>query len=175
MDSDFVRKIIRYEPETGKVFWKKRTVDLFKSDWSCRSWNTKYAEKEIMNIDGKGYNSAFILGKQYRIHRLIWLHCYGVYPKIIDHINGDRLDNRLKNLREVTSQENHMNMRVSSKNTSGVTGVYYSKKRNLWCAQMKFDGKTYHLGSSKDKEKAIALRKKEELRLGFSERHGEST
>jgi len=125
-----------------------------------------------MNIDGKGYNSVFIMGEQYRVHRLIWLLVYGHFPKIIDHINGDKLDNRLENLKEVTQQENLMNQRRSSKNTSGVTGVYFNKKRGLWCAQMKFNGETYHLGSSKNKEEVIEMRKKEEQRLGFSRRHG---
>jgi hypothetical protein len=172
MDQKFIRQLIRYEPDTGKVFWKKRDVSLFKSSRSCRSWNTRYAGKEIMNIDGKGYNSVFIMGEQYRVHRLIWLLVYGHFPKIIDHINGDKLDNRLENLKEVTQQENLMNQRRSSKNTSGVTGVYFNKKRGLWCAQMKFNGETYHLGSSKNKEEVIEMRKKEEQRLGFSRRHG---
>lgn len=172
MDQKLIEQLIRYETDTGKCFWKKRDVSLFKSNWSCRSWNTKYAGKEIMNVDGKGYNSVFIMGKQYRVHRLIWLLVYGYFPKIIDHINGNRLDNRLKNLMEVTHQENLMNQRRSSKNTSGVTGVYLNKKRGVWCAQMKFNGITYHLGSSKNKEDVIEMRKKEERRLGFSRRHG---
>jgi len=172
MDQAFLKNIIDYNPETGEVFWKQRCAHLFKNESSCKSWNTRYAGKQIHNVDGKGYNSVFILGNQYRVHRLIWLLVYGYFPKTIDHVNGNPLDNRLENLRSVTSQENHMNQKISSANTSGVTGVYFNRSRGLWCAQMKFNGKAYHLGSSKNKSEAIGLRKKEEERLGFSRRHG---
>ncbi len=65
-----------------------------------------------------------------------------------------------------------MNQKINSQNTSGVCGVYFNKKSKIWCAQMKFNSKTYHLGSSKNFEDAVKLRKAEEKRLGFSERHG---
>lgn len=174
MNKDLVRNLFHYNPESGELVWKKRTRDMFKSDHSCASWNTRYAGKSVKTLDGKGYLCATVLGKRFTAHRLIWLYVNGKWPKFIDHINGVRTDNRISNLREVTIQQNHLNMRKSSNNTSGVTGVYLNKKSNLWCAQMKFKGKTYHLGSSKDKSEAIKMRKDEEKRLGFSERHGES-
>lgn len=172
MNQALLQTLIRYEPNTGHVFWRERDVKFFKSEHSCRSWNTKYAGKKIMNLDGKGYNSVFIMGKQYRVHRLIWLYVYGVFPNIIDHKNGNKTDNRLSNLRDVDCQKNHMNMRRAKNNSSGITGVYFNKKKGLWCAQMKFNGATYHIGSSKNKADAIQMRKDEERKLGFSERHG---
>lgn len=174
MNQETLKKLIRYCPETGLMVWRERPSEFFTKDWVRRSWNTKYAGKKAGVIDSKGYLAVFIMGKQYRQHRLAWLYVYGKDPVAIDHINGIRTDNRLCNLREVTNQQNHMNRRISSANTSGVTGVYLNKKRNLWCAQMKFNGKTYHLGSSKVFEEAVAMRRKEESLLGFSERHGEN-
>ena len=172
MDSKLLREIVKYNKKTGEMIWKMRGYHLFEKSWVCDSWNTRYSDKKIRTIDGKGYLVMTAFGKRYTLHRLAWLYVKGYWPLIIDHINGDKLDNRFCNLREVTNQENHMNNRRASNNTSGVTGVYYNKKRNLWCAQMKFNGKTYHLGSSKDFNDVVMLRKKEEKLLGFSKRHG---
>jgi len=174
MNQELIKQLTYYDPKTGLMMWKKRPLSMFKRESNGRGWNTLNAGKVLASVDGKGYIFCSIMYKQHRVHRLIWLYVHGEWPSIIDHINGSRTDNRLVNLREVTSQQNHMNQRISSKNTSGVTGVYFMKAKNIWCAQMKFNGKTYHLGSSKDKSEVVAIRKAEEKRLGFSERHGES-
>ena len=172
MDQKTLIKLVDYNPKTGEFTWKNRSQEFFQTDHHMRSWNTRYAGKTIGVIDPKGYRSVFIMGKQYRLHRLAWLYCYGNLPKIVDHINGIKTDNRIENLREVTQQQNLMNAARSNKNTSGVTGVYFNQNRGIWCAQIKFNGQTYHLGSSKNFEKAVELRKNEEKRLGFSKRHG---
>ena len=166
-------EIIKYDSESGKCYWRERTKKYINKDCSRNSWNTRYANKEITTTDGKGYLKANIFGRQYPLHRLVWLICNKEYPEIIDHINGIRSDNRIVNLRSVTHQQNHLNNSRASNNTSGVTGVYFNKNKNLWCAQMKYNGKTYHLGSSKIKNIAVKMRKDEERKLGFSTRHGE--
>jgi len=173
MNQKFIQNLFYYDKETGDLFWKKRDYSLCKTKHSCDSWNTKFEGKKIITLDGKGYRVVSIFCKRYIAHRLIWLYVYGYLPEFIDHINGIRTDNRLCNLREVTQQQNHMNNKRASNNTSGATGVYLNKKSKRWCAQMKFNGKTYHLGSSPNYEEAVKLRKKEEKKLGFSERHGE--
>lgn len=155
--------------------WKPRTEKHIKNKVALKSWNTRYAGTTLCSIDGKGYPFASIMGKQYRIHRLAWVYAYGLEPNIIDHINGVRTDNRLCNLRNTTHQGNHLNQKRNSTNTSGVAGVYFMKAKKLWCAQMKFNGKTYHLGSSKSFFEAVCLRKSEERKLGFSHDHGVRT
>lgn len=169
---DVARSLIRYEHDTGKMFWKTRNSQHIKKPCSLKSWNTRYAETEITTLDNKGYLFCSIYGKQYRAHRLAWLIFYGEWPNFIDHKDGIRTNNRIDNLASVTVQQNHMNLSIASNNTSGVTGVYFNKKRGIWCAQMKFNGITYHLGSSRDKEEAIAMRLAEQEKLGFSKRHG---
>tara|TARA_R100000541_G_scaffold34564_1_gene42964 strand:- start:1864 stop:2406 length:543 start_codon:yes stop_codon:yes gene_type:complete len=172
VDQSTLKELVTYNPETGKMFWKARTAKHINSSSALKSFNTRYAGNEIKTIDGKGYYHGSFGGKFLRVHRLAWLYVYGEMPKTIDHINGDRTDNRIVNLKSVTNQENHLNQRLNSTNTSGVAGVYLNKKSNRWCAQMKFNGKTYHLGSSKSFFETVCLRKSEERRLGFSLNHG---
>ncbi|WP_373089335.1 HNH endonuclease [Zhongshania sp.] len=175
MTPELIRELVFYNPDTGDMIWRERDRKYFSKDCSHKTWNTKYAGKPAVTKDGKGYRVITIFGKRYLVHRLAWLYMHGEWPEIIDHINGDKLDNRLCNLRSVTQQQNHMNNRLASNNTSGVTGVYFNKLRAIWCAQMKFNGETYHLGSSPIFEEAVAMRKAEEKRLGFSKRHGEKS
>lgn len=175
MNADYLRSLVNYNPETGVMVWRERTSEHISRDSSRKTWNTRYAGTKVSTIDSKGYLFVSINGKQYRLHRLAWLYVYGKHPNIIDHINGDRLDNRISNLRDVNHQQNHMNRKRSSRNSSGVTGVYLNKGKDIWCAQMKFNGKTYHLGSSKSFFEAICMRKSEERRLGFSHNHGVRT
>jgi len=163
---------LRYDKETGNLRWERRPSSMFNKQWQCDSWNTKYAGKKIITLDGKGYLVLSIFGKRYIAHRVVWEMVYGKPPTIIDHINGVRTDNRLCNLREVTCQQNHMNASRPRTNTSGVIGVYLNKKRGIWCAQIKHNGHTRHLGSSPIFEEAVVLRKAEEKRLGFSPTHG---
>lgn len=173
MNQKLLKELVEYCPETGIMRWKKRCESHFKNGLRVSNWNTKYAGKELTTLDGKGYVVGSFFAKRYLVHRLAWLYMTGEWPNIIDHINGNKTDNRFKNLRNVSNQENHMNCRRANNNTSGVTGVYKNKSNGLWCAQMKFNGHTYHLGSSKNFDEAVRLRKNEEKRLGFSDRHGE--
>jgi hypothetical protein len=173
INAELARELISYDKDTGNLYWKPRTEKHIKKSCSLKSWNSRYAGSQITTIDTKGYYFCSIYGKQYRAHRLAWLIHYGEWPKFIDHKDGVRVNNKLENLADVTAQQNHMNLSIASNNTSGVTGVYFNKNSGIWCAQMKFNGKTYHLGSSKNKSDVVAIRKAEEERLGFSKRHGE--
>tara|TARA_R100000951_G_scaffold65450_1_gene55245 strand:+ start:385 stop:927 length:543 start_codon:yes stop_codon:yes gene_type:complete len=166
------KELIKYDPETGDLFWLPRNETHIKRPSSLKTWNTRYSNKKITTVDSKGYLFCSIFGKQYRAHRIAWLIYYGEWPNIIDHINGIRTDNRIVNMRSVNVHENSLNRGINSKNKSGVFGVYFNTKKSLWCAQMKFNGNTYHLGSSKDFFEAVCLRKSEERKLGFSLTHG---
>jgi len=78
--------------------------------------------------------------------------------KCVDHINNDRLDNNVKNLRFATHQENNRNRKLTNKNKSGVKGVYFHNERNKWCAQIKIDGISIHLGLYENIEDAKKAR-----------------
>ena len=78
--------------------------------------------------------------------------------KCVDHIDNNRHNNNLINLRYATSQENNRNSKLSSKNTSGTKGVYLNKKLMKWTAQITINGKAINLGSFINKEDAINIR-----------------
>jgi len=164
MTQEKLKEFVEYNQNTGVFIWKK--VNKY----------TKYNKgKELGGIDeSTGYKVAFVDGKKYRQHRLAWLYVYGEMPKgEIDHINQDRADNRICNLREVTHKENMKNKKISKKNTSGVTGVYFLKTTKKWYSQIRIDGDLKHLGYFKIKEDAIKARKDAEEKYGFHKNHGQ--
>jgi len=83
----------------------------------------------------------------------------------IDHINRDRLDNRKKNLRFATQQQNTCNSSIRKDNTSGVTGIRYREDRGKWTACINYKGVTYRLGHFSRKEDAVIARKEAEVRF----------
>lgn len=156
-----LKEYLHYSPETGFFTWIKRSGDRIK----------------IGSIAGciKNDNNYRIirLRKIYYAHRLAWLYMTGNWPENhIDHINGIRDDNRWQNLRDVSRSTNSRNSKLPITNTSGVIGVFFSNRDNVWIARIKMNGKTIHLGKSKDFEKVALLRKQAEIAYGFHENHG---
>lgn len=100
------------------------------------------------SLSKTGYLTICIRGKNYYCHRLAWLLMTGSWPiEHIDHVNGDRIDNRWINLRAATPSQNQQNrLRLSVKNTSGFTGVYWSASTGKWAAEIKIDRIKVRLG-----------------------------
>lgn len=90
----------------------------------------------------------------------------------VDHINHDRSDNHIENLRLVTNMQNAQNKKMRPDNTSGTTGVYFNKSLKLWCARITINQKVIMLGCRVDKDAAVALRKQAEIEYGFHPNHG---
>lgn len=132
---DVLRQLIIYDPESGILIWKHRETSLFKSsanrtpEASCRSWNARYAGKEILGSMNKDGYRQFAVGGSFMLHhRAAWAIFWGNWPSgQIDHINMDKLDNKISNLRDVSNWENQQNRGMRSSNTSGRTGVYITK------------------------------------------------
>ena len=173
-----LRKLLRYEPETGKLYWRERTSDMFvdgrrSAEWACKAWNGKHAGKEAFTALGGGYLYGGVLGKFYIAHRVIWAIWNGDWPsEQIDHINGDRCDNRIKNLRAVSHAENGKNQKLSVTSTSGVCGIHWYKRSSKWSAEITVNGSKKHLGYFIEKSDAIAARKDAEIKYGFHPNHG---
>jgi hypothetical protein len=96
----------------------------------------------------KGYIRIKIDGTRYRAHRLAFLHKEGHWPKgQVDHINGERGDNRWDNLRLATPSQNQWNKGPQRNNTSGFPGVHQHKRTGKYIARLKYKGRPIHLGS----------------------------
>jgi len=172
-DPKTLRKLLRYDPESGKLFWRPRDVSLFKAEHDCRRWNTRFANKPAGGINGCGYILLGLLGRKFFAHRVAWTIHHGAWPADqIDHINGDKEDNRLVNLREATSQENLKNQKMPCNNTSGVMGVYWHKPTANWRARIMVGRKYISLGYFDDFEDAAAARAKAEIEYNFHTNHG---
>ena len=172
---ELLNELLRYEPDTGHLYWRERSpVHFIRSGPSgvrgivhlVENWNKQFAGKRAFNnaINKYGYLRGSLLNERYRTHRIIWKLVTGEEPDIVDHINGITYDNRWVNLRNVTQQQNVTNRSKSSNCSSGVTGVYWHKRKKRWYARITVNGDTKHLGYSVSKEGAIALRLKAELK-----------
>ncbi len=170
---EVLEQLLDYEPDTGRLYWKPRPASMFASEQASRTWNTRYAGKEAFtSLDRKGYVQAGIFNKVYRAHRVIWALVHGDADGHIDHINGNRSDNRLDNLRLVSRKENQRNQKLHSDNTSGVNGVSWKKNRGKWQAYCHIDRKYIHLGLFDTKTEAIAARKAALVMLEYHPNHG---
>lgn len=130
-----IKELFSYSPETGLF---TRLV----------STNRQAKAGTVAGTpDGAGYLRVSIDHKRYRAHRLAWLFVYGTFPSYeIDHINRVRGDNRIANLRAVDKSENQQNTSISTRNTSGAKGVFWSAGAANWQAQICIKGHKIHLG-----------------------------
>lgn len=166
--------MVNYNPETGSMVWRKKDAD----QPDAARWNARYAGKECGTIDDKGYRRLlfrFSKEKTFKIraHRLAWFISFGQLPaEEIDHINQNKADNRLENLRDVPKYINQRNGTRKANNTSGVVGVTWHKQRGKWCAQAYLDGKHHHLGLFEELTEAETAARKFRSSNGFTETHG---
>jgi len=109
------------------------------------------------NIYANGYRYIEIKGKAFRSCRLVWLYVNGELPtKFVEHRNGNKSDDRLRNLRLATNSENQANRGAPSNNTSGTKGVRFDSDRMKWRAQIMVNGKSKNLGRFQTREEAMA-------------------
>ena len=140
-----LKHALDYNPGTGQFTWKNPTSTRVKVGQIAGTFHAhRYARIRINSI-------------QYLTHRLVWLYVHGESPASgldIDHINNDRLDNRIANLRLATRQENLRNARMHKGHTNGYKGITYWAAKNLWKAQSQFNGKHVNIGCFKNREDA---------------------
>jgi hypothetical protein len=174
-----LRKVLDYDPRTGLFVWKERPICFFSisrqkhsAESRCRAWNSVWAGKPALtSVKDNEYLYGRILDRNIYAHRAAWCFVYGSWPKnAIDHINGNRKDNTINNLRDVPHSKNMQNVKKRSDNTSGKTGVYFNPRKRFWFAQISVCGKVVYLGGSRSKEKAINLRLIAEQKYGYTPR-----
>jgi hypothetical protein len=125
--------------------------ELFEYRDGCLLWknslgNQVLAGDSLGTTRTDGYLQGRVNGKIHRVHRLIYLYHYGYIPQCIDHIDGNRSNNLIENLRSADRSQNNFNQRISSKNTSGVKGVHWNKAKQKWMASCKSYKKSKHFG-----------------------------
>jgi len=155
-----LKELYTYDPLTGILLRKK----LYKKR-SSSSVNNK--------PNAYGYIVIQIDNRKYPLHRLAFLYMNGSFPtNVVDHINGDKLDNRWSNLRDVTVSINNKNKPLRFDNKSGFNGVIYHNQTSKWQATIRVDGVTKYLGIFDEKEDAIEARKIANDKFDFYKNHG---
>lgn len=166
-----LRELLTYDPATGLLIWNSRPARFFESERDLKIWNTRYAGKQALSVN-RGRGSIRVLGIRFAAHRVAWSIYYGQWPNLqIDHINGDPLDNRIGNLRQVTNRENSRNIKLPANNTSGRIGVS-RRKCGDWRAEICINQKRIHLGVFSTFEAASEARTQAERQHGFHPNHG---
>lgn len=175
---NIVKELIDVDFDKGILWWKKRTMKWF---MHCKfphrdvsKWNSTNMGNLAFNcIDSKGYKYGCIMNNLQRAHQMVYLLYHKRMPTIIDHMNGDKLDNSIHNIREVSREINMRNTKMFSTNKTGYTGVSWCNRDKVYRATIQINRKTKHLGNFNNKEDAYKARKEAERIIGgFTERHG---
>ncbi len=154
-----LQRLFEYHPVSGWLVWKLGA-------------HVKMGGKRAGSHAGStGYRTVKISGCLYLEHRLIWQLVHGCCPEELDHISGDRYDNRLVNLRMADRFLNTRNKAIPTSNTSGVIGVVWNKKAKKWQAQAGGRNKR-HIGYFSSKEDAAKARHHYEMAHGYHPNHG---
>lgn len=139
-----VRELFSYDPESG-ILTRRTDVPKGKAGSAAGTRNSH------------GHLICRVDYKIYYVHRLIWLLAHGqAPPQLIDHVNGDRSDNRLANLRPATYAQNKQNSVKSKSVRSGIKGAHYSTSEQKWRSSIGVNGTKIHLGWFSSKEEAAA-------------------
>jgi len=150
---------------------------LYDLDTGLFIWNVKKRKVKFGSAAGTirhdGYIGIKINYNLYLSHRLAWFYVHKKWPaQYIDHINGDRADNRISNLREVDKEQDAKNRGILKNNKTGFMGVCWDKNRKKYAAQITVKGKMINLGRYKKILNAIKVRKEAEIQYGFHVNHG---
>lgn len=156
---------LTYDPETG-IFTRNPRAG---NSRFVRTWNTRYANQIANHVRPDGYVDITIDYYSYQAHRLAFFYVHGKWPRDhIDHIDRDKRNNRLTNLREATRSQNLCNRSHTKTSQSGVKGVSFDKRRGNWRAEIKYQGRATHLGTYDSIEEARSAYRRAGIEL-----HGE--
>ena len=158
IDPELVRAYFDYDPETG----------ILKNKVQRGPRGRRGEEAGTIDYSGpdcdKPYFRVRMEGSIYYAHRIIWVWMTGDQPETVDHIDGNGLNNRWENLRNVSHSENMRNRKLNKNSTSGMAGVHQTKRSGKWQARISVDGKRISLGAFESKDEAIVARKAAETK-----------
>lgn len=166
-------EMISYDPDTGALTWLRRDRKYFPSDRSWKIWNARFPGKPaIAGKHSRGYLTGTVDSVQHYAHRVCWALAKGGWPEgEIDHINGDRTDNRIANLRDVSRGENNKNKQIGVRNRSGALGVMLDHT-GRYRVRITVNYRTIELGRYGNFIEALSVRKAAEERYGYHSNHG---
>lgn len=166
-----LRDLLILDEVSGSLVWRHRCEVEFKTARAMASWNARYAGKQAGSATN-GYLQLSVDDVSLRYHRVVWAMAYGQWPLLdIDHINHDRRDNRLENLRSVSRAENNRNHGPHRRATIGAPGVRKTRQGN-WSASIGFGKNRRYLGRFATIEAASEAAAKARLEMGFHQNHG---
>lgn len=156
ISQELLHKIFEYRD--GNLYWK-----------NPKNKNAR-PDRKVGTLLDTGYLRVGLFGKTFRIHRLIYLMFHGHLPKVLDHINGNKLDNRIENLRPATYSQNCSNSVKQKRNTSGIKNVYWNKQMKKWTVIIGIDKTLKYFGcySSREEAAGVAEQKRNELHKEFA-------
>lgn len=165
-----LRALLDYDPQTGILVWKTRERDPLVSLREHNRWNTRWAGQQAGTVTSFGYIAVKIGKSAYKAHRLAWAIHAGEYPPkghFIDHINRNKADNRIVNLRLASRSENGANRPEPVNNTTGHKGVtaYPWFKKRPWAVKIGLDNQKLHIGYFATFAEACAAYEKASARL----------
>ena len=146
-----LRELLDYDPATG-VFVRRITMP-----------GKAKAGSVAGTLSVRGYHHIRVDGKLYRGNRLAWLYVHGYMPAMVDHIDGDKANDAIANLRPAHNQSNAANARRKNNNTSGYKGV--TRRPHGWTAQIRYNRKAVHLGTFPSAAEAHAAYERAAKRL----------
>lgn len=127
-----------------------RLREIFVADGGLLRYAVSVGSRKAGAVAGtrhnKGYWQVGLDGKRLQAHRVIFALHHGYLPEQVDHINGNKSDNRIENLRAATNAQNHWNTGLRSTNKSGVKGVHWNKAASKWSAECRANGKINYVG-----------------------------
>lgn len=164
---------LSYDPKSGLLTWKVRPESMFPSKRAWAIWNTRYSNKPAFtSVNKDGYRVGAINNVGLRAVRVIYKLMTGLEPEMVDHIDGDTLNDSWINLRNVNAAGNQKNMKKSIVNKSGVTGVNWNSANNRWQVLIGHEGKSIYIGIFECLNDAINARKLAETKYGYHPNHG---
>lgn len=160
---DELNRLLTVDVQTGQICWNERQ--------GKHHFNSLFAGKIAGGLNSQGYWVVNIGNVHHRAHHIVWRVVHGYWPSEIDHIDGDRTNNCISNLREVTRAENRRNVRLTAKSKFPCHGIYEQRGRFFACIWDK--RKRISLGGYGTLEDAVKARKAAAVQLGYHPNHGD--
>ena len=171
---EYLNECFLADYSSGQLIWKNRPAHHFRDVRAQKILNTRHAGKVAGTLGNDGYVRVILGRKSYLMHRIIWTLAHGDIPNDmhIDHINHNRSDNSLNNLRIVSKKENLKNKSRSSRNTTGHSGIILRADDGKYMVRVSVNGVRYSAGCFSSLEEAISVRNMELRKNNYHPNHG---